>query len=153
MRVKAPLGHACLAPATGEGHLSQQQKTGGVLVCCRSHPRGWQPPPPLPWELTPALTCPLCCSPGCSRFGGVRSRIPPTPARASRTKRQQTARRTPSWRWLCSTASCSLREEKSVSPCLEQNCRAKLSSSVGPEPSGPACGPRAETSSCLYFVA
>lgn len=58
------------------------------------------------------LTCPLCCSPGCSRFGGVRSHTPPSPARASWPRRQRTATQTPSWRWLYSTAACSLQEEK-----------------------------------------
>lgn len=75
----------------------------------------------LLWELALALTCPLCCSPGCSRFGGVRSRILPTPVRASRTRSQQRAMQTPSWRQPCSTAACSLWEEKRGSPCPEQN--------------------------------
>lgn len=135
MQVKAALGHACLGPAAGEGDLPQQQlwgTTGGFGVLPRL-PQGTAACTPLPWELALALTCPLCCSPGCSRFEGVHSHIAPIPARASQTKRQQTAMQTPSWRQPCSTAACSLREEKRGSLCPEQNHRAKLSSSVGTE--------------------
>lgn len=103
-------------------------------------PQGTAAPAPLPWELALALTCPLCCSPGCSRFGGVRSRIPPTPARASRTKRQQTATQTPSWRRPCSTASCSLREEKrglrAHNKTTGKSCLALWGQSQAPRPLG-----------------
>lgn len=110
MQVQAALGGACLVPAAGKGHLPQEQcwaQLGWGLCATKTILGGGSL-----LELALALTCPLCCSPGCSRFGAVRSHILPSPARASRTRRLQRARQTPSWRLLCSTAACSLWEDK-----------------------------------------
>lgn len=99
---EAALGCTCLVPApwwVGDSW---------ALLRCWGHPKKQQPP----MRAGLILTCPLCCSPGCSRFGGAHSHTPPSPARALWPRRQRTATRTPSWRWLCSTAACSLQEEK-----------------------------------------
>jgi len=108
----------------------------------------------LPWVMSLALTCPLCCSPGCSRFGGVRSHIAPIPARASRTKRQQTAMQTLSWRWRCSTASCSLQEEKRTEGPRAQDERTRRSWLCGaratcPNPTASGTSKCTLPSSCL----
>lgn len=92
--------------ASGCAHLVPARRWVAAGLCC-----ALKPPPGGP---APALTCPLCCSPECSRSGGARSHTSPTPARAWWTRRQQRARRTPSWRWPCSTAACFLRERKGL---------------------------------------